>query len=116
MDSEIPELNLDSGQVKRVLLNLIDNAVAAIDGEGMITVTLGFDAATKSVRMEMSDTGTGIHPGDRDRLFEPYFSTKKSSMGLGLSIVNAIVEDHHGSIRAENNTPSGTKFIIELPA
>jgi two-component system nitrogen regulation sensor histidine kinase NtrY len=116
MQSEIPELNLDSGQVKRVLLNLIDNAVAAIDGKGTIAVTMGFNAATKSVRMEVSDTGTGIHPEDKDHLFEPYFSTKKSGMGLGLSIVNAIVEDHHGSIRAENNIPSGTKFIIELPA
>jgi two-component system nitrogen regulation sensor histidine kinase NtrY len=113
--SEIPVLNLDQGQVKRVLLNLIDNAIAAMNGTGKIAVTLQCDAATRSVTMEVSDTGTGISPEDKGQLFEPYFSTKKTGMGLGLSIVNAIVEDHHGSIRAEDNSPKGTTFIVNLP-
>jgi len=113
---KIPELTLDKRQVKRVLLNLIDNAIAAIDGDGIVTIHIRYDPASKSVRMELSDNGVGISPEDKKRLFEPYFSTKKSGMGLGLSIVSAIIKDHHGTIRAEDNTPSGTKFIIEFPA
>jgi two-component system nitrogen regulation sensor histidine kinase NtrY len=115
VNGQIPQLNLDQGQVKRVLLNLIDNAITAMDGHGALGVGLFFDPVSKSVTMEVSDTGVGISPKDKSRLFEPYFSTKKSSMGLGLSIVNAIIEDHQGSIRAEDNSPRGTKFIVDLP-
>lgn len=115
-NTEIPVLSLDQGQVKRVLLNLIDNAIAAMNGQGRIAVCLRWNASAKSVSMVVSDTGTGISPEDKGRLFEPYFSTKKTGMGLGLSIVNAIIEDHHGSIRAEDNTPRGTRFIVNLPA
>lgn len=114
--SEIPQLNLDRGQVKRVLLNLIDNAIAAMDGHGTIAITLDFNPVSKFVRIEVSDTGSGISSQDKLRLFEPYFSTKKTGMGLGLSIVNAIIEDHNGSIRAEDNFPTGTRFIMDLPA
>jgi len=67
------------------------------------------------VRIEVTDTGVGIPDADRDRLFEPYFSTKRSGTGLGLTIANAIVSNHKGFIRVENNKPKGTKFIIELP-
>jgi two-component system nitrogen regulation sensor histidine kinase NtrY len=113
---DIPEMTLDKGQLKRVLLNLIDNAIAAIDEDGgFIMIKLNFDPETNLARLEVSDNGIGISSEDKDRLFEPYFSTKKSGMGLGLSIVNAIIEDHHGTIRAEDNTPSGTRFVIELP-
>lgn len=114
--SEIPQLNLDPGQMRRVLLNLIDNAIAAMDGSGTITITLSFDPVSKSAQLSVSDTGAGIAPEDKSRLFEPYFSTKRTGMGLGLSIVNAIVEDHDGSIRVKNNYPAGTIFIVELPA
>ena len=114
--NDIPLLHLDQGQVKRVLLNLIENAITAMDGRGDVVITVQFDPAVNSVAMEVSDTGKGISPEDKGHLFEPYFSTKKTGMGLGLSIVNAIVEDHNGSIRAEDNTPRGTKFIINLPA
>jgi two-component system nitrogen regulation sensor histidine kinase NtrY len=116
MHSEIPQLNLDRGQVKRMLLNLIDNAIAAMDGHGTIAITLDFNPVSKFVRIEVSDTGSGIASQDKLRLFEPYFSTKKTGMGLGLSIVNAIIEDHNGSIRAEHNFPTGTRFIVDLPA
>ena len=114
--SEIPQLNLDPGQMRRVLLNLIDNAIAAMDGSGTITITLSFDPVSRSAQLSVSDTGAGIAPEDKSRLFEPYFSTKRTGMGLGLSIVNAIVEDHDGSIRVEDNYPAGTIFIVELPA
>ncbi|MBW2108320.1 MAG: PAS domain-containing protein, partial [Deltaproteobacteria bacterium] len=113
--SQIPPLNLDQGQIKRALLNLVDNAVSAIDGQGNITVLLEYDTLARLVRMEVADTGVGISPRDKGRLFEPYFSTKKTGMGLGLSIVSAIIEDHKGTIRAEDNHPRGTKFIISLP-
>lgn len=116
MDRGIPQLNVDRRQIKRVLLNLIANAIAAIDGDGQITVTLTFDPVLKSAQLEVSDTGTGIPPEDKGRLFDPDFSTKKTGMGLGLAIVNAIVEDHSGSIQVEDNHPTGTRFIVQLPA
>ncbi|MDY6989145.1 MAG: ATP-binding protein [Thermodesulfobacteriota bacterium] len=113
--SEIPQLNLDRGQMKRVLLNLIDNAISAVGRQGTVKITMGFDPVSKCVRLEISDTGSGISPEDKGHLFEPYFSTKKTGMGLGLSIVNAIVEDHFGSIRVQDNRPRGTTFVVELP-
>jgi two-component system nitrogen regulation sensor histidine kinase NtrY len=115
-EPDIPQLNLDIEQMKRVMINLIDNAVGAMDGKGTVGVTLSYDAILKIVRLELCDTGTGIPPEDKIRLFEPYFSTKKTGMGLGLSIVSTIVEDHNGFIRVQDNQPRGTKFIIELPA
>jgi len=116
MDREIPQLNVDRRQIKRVLHNLIVNAIAAINGDGRITLKLTFDPVLKSARLEVSDTGIGIPPEDKGRLFDPDFSTKKTGMGLGLAIVNAIVEDHYGSIQVEDNHPSGTRFIVQLPA
>ncbi|NVM57117.1 MAG: HAMP domain-containing protein [Desulfobacterales bacterium] len=113
---DVPQLNLDRGQIKRVMLNLIDNAIAAMDGHGTMIVRLTFDPILKFVRMEVIDTGAGISPEDKTRLFEPYFSTKKTGMGLGLSIVSTIVQDHNGFIRVLDNQPTGTKFIVELPA
>jgi two-component system nitrogen regulation sensor histidine kinase NtrY len=115
-EPDIPQLNLDREQMKRVMINLIDNAISAMNGKGAIGVTLSYDGILKIVRLELSDTGPGIFPEDKVRLFEPYFSTKKTGMGLGLSIVSTIVEDHNGFIRVQDNQPSGTKFIIELPA
>jgi two-component system nitrogen regulation sensor histidine kinase NtrY len=67
------------------------------------------------VRFQVADTGIGISPKDRDRLFEPYFSTKKGGTGLGLTIVSSIISDHHGHIRVKNNEPKGTVFTIEMP-
>ena len=118
IDSEpdIPQLNLDREQMKRVMINLIDNAIGAMNGNGAVGVKLSYDGILKIVRLELSDTGPGISPEDKIRLFEPYFSTKKTGMGLGLSIVSTIVEDHNGFIRVQDNKPTGTKFIIELPA
>ncbi len=113
---DIPQLNLDQQQIKRVMINLIDNAIAAMDGKGFIEVALSFDPILKIVRLEVSDTGTGISAEDKMQLFEPYFSTKKTGMGLGLSIVSTIIEDHNGFIRVHDNQPRGTKFIVELPA
>jgi two-component system nitrogen regulation sensor histidine kinase NtrY len=112
----IPSLELDRNQMKRALMNLLDNAVAAVDGDGEVKIATNYDRSLAVVSLEVADNGRGLSPEVRARVFEPYFSTKKDGTGLGLSIVNAIVEDHHGYIRVRPNEPRGTKFIIELPA
>ena len=112
---DIPIFELDREQIKRVMINLLDNAVAAIPEKGKISIKLFYDKVLRIVRIEVSDTGTGISNEDKERLFEPYFSTKKSGTGLGLAIVSRIISDHNGLIRVEDNKPKGTRFIIELP-
>jgi len=115
-DEALPELQLDRDQIKRVLINLLENAVAALDNEGDIRVTSSYNQELKMAGFSVADNGAGISAADRPRLFEPYFSTKKSGTGLGLSIVNTIITDHHGFIRVRENIPKGTIFIVELPA
>ncbi len=114
-DESIPVFQLDRDQIKRVLINLLDNAVAAIDGDGNITIESSYNQELKMATVTVADTGHGIAAEDRARLFEPYFSTKKSGTGLGLAIVNTIISDHHGFIRSKDNQPKGTVFVIELP-
>jgi len=112
---EIPRLNLDRQQIKRAMINLIENAIGSIKSEGHVLITLSHDPILKIVRLEIADNGVGISDEDKTRLFEPYFSTKKAGMGLGLTIVNTIVADHNGMIRVQDNQPRGAKFVIELP-
>jgi two-component system nitrogen regulation sensor histidine kinase NtrY len=112
---ELPVLNIDRDQIKRVMINLIKNSLAAIDGEGEVKIQTHYDPNLQIVRLEVSDDGCGIPDEDKGRLFEPYFSTKKSGTGLGLTIVNAIIADHNGYIRVRDNKPKGTTFLIELP-
>ena len=111
----IPALELDRNQIKRALINLLDNAVTALDGRGEVEITTSYERALTKVCLEVADNGRGLPPEVRARIFEPYFSTKREGTGLGLSIVSAIVEDHHGYIRVRPNEPKGTRFIIELP-
>jgi two-component system nitrogen regulation sensor histidine kinase NtrY len=113
---DIPRLNLDRQQIKRAMINLVDNAIASIKNDGSILISLTHDPILKIVRLEVSDNGSGISDEDKTRLFEPYFSTKKAGMGLGLTIVSTIVSDHNGMIRVQDNRPRGAKFIIEFPA
>ncbi|MFN8845724.1 MAG: sensor histidine kinase [Bdellovibrionales bacterium] len=117
LDSQIPVFKFDADQLKRVLTNLIDNAVAACSKspQPQITVTSEFDAQLKTVRLTVVDNGSGIPAQDRQRIFEPYFSTKEGGTGLGLSIVKRVIEDHGGYIRALPNEPHGTKMVIEIP-
>jgi two-component system nitrogen regulation sensor histidine kinase NtrY len=112
---DIPFLNLDPQQIKQALINLIDNAIGAIKKNGNITISVSHDPILKRVRMEVADDGPGISDEDKTRLFEPHFSTKKAGMGLGLTIVNSIIADHHGMINVQDNMPCGAKFVIELP-
>ncbi len=111
----IPQLNLDRQQIKRAMINLIDNAISAIKKKGTIIITLAHDPILNIVRLEVADDGAGISDEDKTHLFEPYFSTKKAGMGLGLTIVSTIIADHHGMIRVQDNQPRGAKFVIELP-
>jgi len=115
-DLAIPMIRLDRDQIKRVLINLLDNAIAALDEEGEIRIETRYDQELRMVTLTVADTGHGIAQEDKARLFEPYFSTKKSGTGLGLAIVTTIVADHGGFIRFKDNEPRGTVFIIEFPA
>jgi two-component system nitrogen regulation sensor histidine kinase NtrY len=114
--SDLPALRLDPDQMKRALINLVDNAVEATEGKGRILVSTEYDRAEGRARLVVADDGPGIAAADRDRLFVPHFSTKKRGSGLGLAIVNRIVQEHLGTIRAEDNAPRGARFVVELPA
>ncbi len=114
-DHQLPPILLDREQVKRVLLNLVDNALASIHEAGTITLAVHWDPAAELVRLVVADTGIGIPDREKARIFEPYFSTKRGGTGLGLAIVHSIVTEHQGNIRVEDNLPQGSKFIIELP-
>lgn len=116
-DPAAPEFSFDRKQIKRVLINLIDNAVAVLpaDGGGEVEVVLSYDPEGQRVFVEVRDNGPGIAEEDKLRLFEPYFSTKKSGTGLGLAIATTVVADHGGYLRVKDNEPVGSRFIIELP-
>ncbi len=111
----IPPVELDREQIKRALFNLLDNAVASLNGRGRIEIATRFDETFGMVRLEVADEGEGIAREDRGRVFEPYYSTKKDGTGLGLSIVGTIVADHRGYVRVRPNQPRGTRFIMEFP-
>ena len=117
---KLPDLDLDREQIKRVILNLVDNAMGAIEaaenGPREIRVSTRLDRAVGIVYLEVADTGCGIRSEDRANIFEPYFSTKHNGSGLGLAIVSRIISDHSGYIRVRENKPRGTRFIIELVA
>ncbi len=115
ISDDIPKMNLDYLQIKQAMINLVDNAVSAIRLNGHIDIEVTYDAILKMVRIEVADDGQGISDVDKIRLFEPNFSTKKSGMGLGLTIVNSIITDHNGMISVQSNHPRGAKFVIELP-
>ncbi len=112
-NSDLPEVEIDRQQIKMALINLVDNAIQA-EAE-KIVLTLHYDPSLDLIKIEVGDDGTGIMEDDRDKLFFPYFSTKKEGTGLGLAIVNSIISKHRGYIRVQDNQPKGTQFIIELP-
>lgn len=118
-DAGLPAAMLDGEQLRRVIVNLIDNAMSAlanVAGEKRITITTRYDTARSVLTTEVADSGHGIQPADFQRLFQPYFSTRGEGTGLGLAIVQRIILEHGGRIRAEANYPRGARFVIELPA
>jgi two-component system nitrogen regulation sensor histidine kinase NtrY len=115
-DERLPHIKIDRDQIKRVVINLLENAVAAMEEKGTVTITSHYDSDLKMANFRVSDDGPGIPAEDRPRLFEPYFSTKKSGTGLGLAIVNSVISDHDGFVRVKDNQPRGACFVVELPA
>jgi two-component system nitrogen regulation sensor histidine kinase NtrY len=113
---DLPPLDVDPDQIKRAVLNLVDNAVEAAGPTGEVTLETVWLPASSRVRIVVTDNGPGIPAEDKDKLFVPYFSTKATGMGLGLSIVHQIVADHGGTISVEDHAPHGSRFVIELPA
>ncbi|HEX2164287.1 MAG TPA: ATP-binding protein, partial [Thermoanaerobaculia bacterium] len=109
----VGEVSLDGQQIRRALINLLDNAIEATDAPGRVTVSA--HRRDGHLHLHVSDTGRGIPPEARDKLFLPHFSTKGRGTGLGLAIVHRIVSDHGGSIRVEDNRPRGTVFTLDLP-
>ncbi len=120
LDKNLPRVELDAEQIRRLLINVIDNAVDALTqsvqrGTKKVVVRTEFQADKGKVVLEIIDNGPGIKPQDKGRIFEPYFTTKKDGTGLGLAIVNSVVADHKGSVRVLDESPQGTKFCITLP-
>ncbi len=114
-EQTIPPFNFDAEQIKRCIINLIDNAVAVLDNGGNIDISIKHHPESDTILLFVADNGPGISKNNKQRLFEPYFSTKKSGTGLGLAIVSTIVSDHGGYIRVQDNTPHGSIFVLELP-
>ena len=115
LDADLPALRLDGPQIKRVIINLVDNAIAALGEKGSIDIGTSLDPVNRRAVITVSDSGPGILPANRETIFAPNFSTKKKGSGLGLAIARRIVEDHGGEIRAEDNAPRGARFVIALP-
>ena len=111
----VPLVRLDVEQIRRVIINLVDNAIEATERRGHIVVETQLDASNSVVRVIVADNGPGIPASERDKLFLPYYSTKRRGSGLGLAIVRRIIAEHGGSIEVGDNTPRGTRFTIELP-
>jgi len=111
----LPRVSVDPEQMRRVVLNLVDNAVEAMHRTGTIAIFTELDKVNNLLRIVVADDGPGIPPAERDKLFLPYYSTKQRGSGLGLAIVRRIVAEHGGAIDVTDNVPRGTRFVIELP-
>ncbi|HUF23462.1 MAG TPA: ATP-binding protein [Vicinamibacterales bacterium] len=118
-DPSLPPVRIDPEQIRRVVINLVDNAIEALTSSGTVDphvrLSTAHDAKNGVARLVVADNGPGIPPADRDKLFMPYYSTKLRGSGLGLAIVRRIVAEHGGSIEAADESPRGTRFAIELP-
>ena len=108
-------IQIDPEQMRRVFINLLDNAIDAMNKKGKIQIRTSYEEENRVVKIEISDSGPGISIQDKEKLFLPHFSTKKKGTGLGLAIVHQIINEHNGSIEVESNKPCGAKFIIRIP-
>lgn len=108
-------IELDAEQFKRVIINIVDNAIQAMQNQGRIDIMIQQDALSNRAYVDIADSGPGIPEEDKERLFQPYFSTRKDGTGLGLAIASRVVTEHRGYIRVRDNKPYGTIFSIELP-
>ena len=120
LPERLPEIALDAAAMHRALLNIFTNAAEALDTQSSdhpkrVRITAVHDHGRESLRLIISDTGPGLSPEERERMFEPYFSRKKGGTGLGLSIVKSVVADHRGTIRAVSAQGGGTSMVLEFP-
>jgi nitrogen fixation/metabolism regulation signal transduction histidine kinase len=117
LDRKLPLVFADRDQMKRVIVNLIDNAADAMtDAPVRQLLVATSQSSPETIELSVTDTGSGISAVDKEKLFLPYFSTKGRGTGLGLAIVSRIITDHHGKVRVEDNYPAGARFIVELNA
>lgn len=117
-DDRLSDIEIDPEQFRRILINIFENAVSAIqeaDARGKIDVRTVYNKQKNTCQIEVSDNGCGIINDNKMKIFDPYFTTKKNGTGLGLAIVSSIIADHQGQIEVIDNQPSGTKFLLELP-
>jgi two-component system nitrogen regulation sensor histidine kinase NtrY len=110
-----PLVELDAEQFKRVIINIVDNAIQAMQSKGRIGIGIHHNPLSNRVYVDIADDGPGIREEDKEKLFLPYFSTKKDGTGLGLAIASRVITEHRGYIRIKDNKPTGTIFTIELP-
>ena len=115
LDAAVPPINLDREQMRRVFVNLFDNAIHAMKQKGRIQVSTAVEWKHQRVRITVADEGPGIRQEDQVKLFVPYFSKNRRGSGLGLAIIHRIVTDHNGTIQVANRRPHGARFSIELP-
>jgi PAS domain S-box-containing protein len=113
---DLPPVNVDPEQIKRVVVNLVDNAAEAMRESMVRRLLVATRADGDMVALLVADTGPGVSAEDKEKLFLPYFSTKERGTGLGLAIVSHIVAEHGGRIRVEDNWPTGARFYVEIPA
>jgi len=116
--ASLPPVKADPELLRQVVANLIDNAAEAMEGSAIrrLRIATRADGDGDSVEIEISDSGHGISPSDKERLFLPHFSTKERGTGLGLAIASRIIAEHNGTIRVEDNMPAGARFVIRFPA
>ncbi len=125
-DEKLPEAMLDREQIRRILVNIVDNAIAALRGrdrnatraeqsDARVVVRTRYEKKLKRFFIEISDNGPGVPDADKNRIFQPYFTNTAGGTGLGLAIVSSLVADHQGDIRVYDNEPRGAKFIVEFP-
>ena len=114
----LPKVKGDYHQLKQAFSNLISNAYQAMNGKGRLSIRIHPYSKNGSsfIRVEVEDTGNGIDPENLHNIFNPFYSTKESHLGLGLSIVHKIIASHHGQIEVDNHPREGVTFIITLPA
>jgi two-component system nitrogen regulation sensor histidine kinase NtrY len=119
-EGKIPEMLFDPEQIRGVIINLLNNAVAAVRGDSgedspTVSVLVSFDRHSSRAAIEVADNGPGVPAADKNRIFEPYYTTKKGGTGLGLAIASSVISDHQGELRIFDNKPRGTRFVVMLP-
>jgi nitrogen fixation/metabolism regulation signal transduction histidine kinase len=113
LDDGLSKIPIDPDLIHRVVSNLVLNAIDAMPQGG--TLTLRTRDTGERARLEITDTGTGLTPEERERIFTPYYTTKQHGTGLGLAVVQSVVSDHHGTINVNSEPGRGTTFVIDLP-